>query len=153
MSRERPELLMICAGNICRSPMAEYLARDYAKKRGRELDVRSASLLGLDGQPAHRYSIWAMKELNIDLTPHRAQPVSEALVRQADYILVMELAQAADLRTRYPEVGDKILTLGTFGGLMDIPDPLGSLWWTYRKRRDEIRRCVEAFIDQMPPPK
>lgn len=153
MSRELPQLLMICAGNICRSPMAEYLARDYAQKRGREIEVRSASLLGLKGSTAHRYSMWAMREIGIDISAHRAQPLSEELVRNADYILVMELAQAAELRTMFPEAGDKILTLGTFGGLMDIPDPLGSLWWTFRKRRDEIRRCVEGFIDHLPPAK
>ncbi|MCB9741881.1 MAG: low molecular weight phosphotyrosine protein phosphatase [Alphaproteobacteria bacterium] len=143
-------LLMVCTGNICRSPMAEGLARHYAAQRGRALEVASASVLGLDGQPAHKLAVKVMKELGIDISAHRAQPVTPELVEEADYILVMELAHAAELRDRYPEADDRILLLGTFGGKMELEDPIHGWRWRFRRSRDDIRRCVESFIDQLP---
>ena len=66
-------------------------------------------------------------------------------------ILVMEMRHAKDIRERFPAADEKVQLLGTFGGLVEIGDPYGSWVFTYRKRRDEIRACVEAFMDRLPP--
>ena len=63
MPTSPPRALMVCTGNLCRSPMAEALARDYATRRGIPLEVRSASVMGLNGQPAHRNTVAVMKEV------------------------------------------------------------------------------------------
>ena len=58
---------------------------------------------------------------------------------------------AQEVRERYPAADEKVQLLGTFGGLVEIADPYGSWIFTYRRRRDEIRTCVEAFMDRLPP--
>ncbi|MCB9758250.1 MAG: low molecular weight phosphotyrosine protein phosphatase [Alphaproteobacteria bacterium] len=143
-------LLMVCTGNICRSPMAERLAQDYARRRGRAIEVASGSVMGLDGHPAHKHAVAVLKELGLDLSDHRSQPITRALIDEADYVLVMEYAHAAALRERFPHADERILLLGHFGGRDEIADPLGSWRRRYRISRDEIKRCVEAFIDQLP---
>jgi len=144
------KLLFVCTGNICRSPLAEVIARAYAEERGRDVEVVSASVLGLDGQPAHKHSIKVAQEIGLDLRVHAAQPVTEELVDWADYILGMEIQHAAQLRGRFPQADEKILLLGTFGGVHEIADPLGKWRPRFRACRDLIRDCVETFIDRLP---
>ncbi len=144
-------LLFVCTANICRSPIAEGLARLYADSRGRAVEALSAGTHAIDGQPAAANSVRVVKELGGDIAAHRSQLITDALVDWADRILVMEMRHAATVRERHSGADAKIQLLGTFGGLVEIADPYGSWIFTYRRRRDEIRSCVETFIDRLPP--
>ncbi len=146
-------LLFVCTGNICRSPMAEVIAVDFAASRGRTVEVRSASTLGLDGKPADPKAVAVCKEIGLDLTSHRSTPLGPEQVEWADYVLVMEYAHAGLIRERYPDVGDKLMLLGTFGGFTEIADPIGSWKFRFRRSRDDIKRCVEGFVDRLAPVK
>lgn len=143
-------VLVVCTGNICRSPMAEVLMRDYAMRRGRDMEVRSASVMGLNGKPAHRHAQSVVKEIQLDLRSHRAQPVTRELMDWSDYVLGMELNHATTLRDRYPDKDDQLLLLGTFGGYVEIADPLGGWKHKFRNTRDQLTRCVASFVDQLP---
>ncbi|MCO4743272.1 MAG: low molecular weight phosphatase family protein [Proteobacteria bacterium] len=142
-------LLFICTGNICRSPMAEGIARFEAAKRGISVDSRSASTLGLDGNPADPKSVAVCAELGIDIADHEAQPMTRELAEWADHILVMETRHALKLRDLFPEHDAKIALLGPFGGMMEIADPLGGWKFTFRRIRDQIRPAVEGFLSRM----
>ncbi len=153
MIEARPHrLLFVCTGNICRSPMAEYLARSYAEERGWPVEVRSASLMGLNGNPAHTNAIKVCAEIDLDLTPHKAQPLSAELLEWADWVLVMELAHSRGARDMLPAKDDRILLLGSFCGKLEIDDPIGGWKRRFRKSRDEIGECVRNFMDRLPPP-
>ena len=152
MHQEGPlRLLFICTGNICRSPMAEYLARAYAEDRGWAVEVKSASLMGLHGNPAHPNAVKVMAELDIDLSPHQATPLSPELLGWADWVLVMELAHSRGARDMLADKDDRILLLGSFCGKLEIDDPLGGWKRRFRKSRDEIGECVRNFMDRLPP--
>ena len=151
MTKETVNVLVVCTGNICRSPMGEVLLQDYAERRGRSVAVKSASVLGLTGHPAHKNAIKVMREVDLDLTKHRSQPVTSELMTWADYVLVMEFKHATKLRERYPDsTEDQIMMMGSFGGYVEIKDPLG--WWKgpFKICREELMRCVEAFVDSLP---
>ncbi|MDP2315444.1 MAG: low molecular weight protein arginine phosphatase [Pseudomonadota bacterium] len=148
---EPHHLLFVCTANIARSPMADALARRYAEERGWRVEVQSAGTHAMTGEPAAPNSVKAVREVGGDLSEHRSQPVTDALVAWADRILVMEMRHAQDVRERFPASDEKVQLLGTFGGLVEISDPYGSWIFTYRRRRDEIRACVEACMDRLPP--
>jgi len=131
--------------------MAEVLAADYAARRGRDFEVQSAGTLGIEDAPADPNAVAVCAELGLDLSGHRSQGMSRELVEWADYVLVMQFHHAATLRDRFPEIGDKLLMLGTLGGTLEIEDPLGGYKLRFRHSRDQIRRCVEVFIDRLPP--
>ena len=144
-------LLFLCTGNICRSPMAEGLARRYGEVRAQPLDVRSASVMGLEGRPAAPNAVKVMAELGIDLSDHQSQPMTPDLLRWADWILVMELGHSQAVRDMAPDVEDRVLLLGSFCGLLEIPDPLGGWVSRFRHAREQIRAGVENFIDRLKP--
>jgi protein-tyrosine phosphatase len=146
-------MLFVCSGNLCRSPMAEGFARSYAAERGRDVEVRSASSLGFDGEPAEPNSVAVMREAGIDISQHRARPLTVELLEWADQVLVMDISHAQRVRDLLPSAEEKTLLLGTLIGQLEIPDPMGSWKGRFRKTRDEIQRAVEAHIDRLPPPK
>ena len=152
MDSARPfHLLFLCTGNICRSPMAEVLARAYAAERGWKIEVASGGVANIIGRGADPTAIKVMGEVGLDLNPHRSQGLTAELVNWADYILVMELAHSKAVRERFPFADEKVMLLGSFGGSYEIADPLGGWRWRFRRTRDQIKTCVESFIDQLPP--
>lgn len=143
-------LLMVCTANICRSPMAEALARRYADERRQFIEVRSCGTHAIAGQEASGNAVKAVRELGADLAQHRSQALSSELVAWADRILVMEMRHASHVRQEFPESDQKIQLLGTFGGVVEIDDPYGGWIFRFRRSRDEIRHCVETLIDRLP---
>ena len=132
--------------------MAEHLARQYAILRGRKVEVNSASVLGLVDTPAHKHAIKVCEEIGLDLADHRSKPVHPELMAWADHVLCMEINHAAVLRERFPDFDEKLLLLGSFAGVVEIEDPLGGWRGRFRQCRDQIKTCVERFIDAMPEP-
>jgi protein-tyrosine phosphatase len=128
------------------------MAKTYALERGWPMEVRSGGVLGIINRPADPLAVRVMSEIGIDISSHRSQGIDDDLVEWADHILVMELNHTIQLRERHPELADKALMLGTFGGMMQVQDPIGGWRWKFRKCRDGLLRCVQGFMDQLPPP-
>ena len=151
MATRSHRLLFVCTANICRSPMAAGAASAYAQRRGWEIDVDSAGVMGLVDRPADPLAIKVMAEVGIDLSEHHSKGVSDEVVAWADFILVMELRHQIKLHHDFPASENKVLMLGTFGGTHEIRDPMGGWRWRFRASRDQITRCVVGFMDQLPP--
>jgi protein-tyrosine phosphatase len=149
---ESLHLLFVCSGNICRSPMAEGFARAQAQARGWPVQVASAGTLGIEDRAADPLAVKVMGEKAIDISAHRSQGLREELIAQARHILVMEMHHQMELHRRYPQSEGKVLMLGSFGGLAELADPIGGWRWRFRSSRDDIERCVERFMDSLPPP-
>lgn len=143
------KLLFICSGNICRSPMAEGMARVFADQAGLDVEARSAGTLGIEGQPAHDRIVRACRRVGVELGGHRSQGLSAELIAWADRVLVMELAHAELVRERYPEVDEKMALLGIFGGLHEIDDPIGGWWFEYSRSVGEVERCVRGLLERV----
>ena len=131
--------------------MAEVLATMCGQERGWWVQALSCGTEAMDGLPAAPNSQKVIKEIGGDLSEHLSQPVSAELVAWADRVLCMELRHASWVREHFPQADAKIQLLGTFGGVMNIPDPYGSWVFAYRKSRDLLRRSVEGLLDSMPP--
>jgi len=130
--------------------MAEGLADAYAASRGRDILCRSAGTLGIVARPADPKAVAVCADMGVDISHHLSQGLDEELVEWAEFVLVMEFHHAQLVREHYPDVGDKLLLLGTFGGMGEIPDPIGGWRFRFRRSRDDIRRCVEGFVDRLP---
>ena len=92
-------VMMVCIGNICRSPIAEV----YLKHLQLELNVYSSGLGALVGKPADLSAVDLMQAKDIDLGNHCAQQINSVLVAGADLILTMEQWHVDAIQSKFPE--------------------------------------------------
>ncbi len=123
------QVLVVCTGNVCRSPMASALLAAQAAKAGdsKLYNFSSAGTWALEGQPASANAQVVMQRRGLSLSAHRGRMVTRALVDESDLILVMTLNHRDSLCAEFPHARRKIHLLSELVGLQyDISDPYGS---------------------------
>lgn len=131
-------IMIVCVGNICRSPTAEYLLR-HRLGGDHRAQVSSAGLGALVGHAMDATSLELLREHGVDGAAHRARQADNALLRQSDLILAMEKRHIAEIGRMAPEVSGKVFLLDRWGAGADIPDP-------YRQQRPAFEH-VYKLID------
>ena len=123
-------ILFVCHGNICRSPMAEFVMKDMLAKAGREdVAVESAALHTDElGNDIHRGTRRELERHGVPFTPRRAWLLDAAKASEYDFIVGMDSYNMADLRRLvYPSDLSKLHKLLDFAGIArDVADP----WYT-----------------------
>lgn len=130
-------ILVVCAGNICRSPTAEYVLK--SKLAGKNIKISSAGLTALEGKAADATAKQIAAPHGITMEEHQGRQLTSNLVAQNSVILVMEQRHLTDLCSRYPEARGKTFLLGKWLGDKEIPDP-------YRQSLEAFEH-VYALID------
>jgi protein-tyrosine-phosphatase len=137
MAKKTKRLLFVCFGNICRSPMAEGLAR---KRLGPAAEVASAGI-GATGGPASEEAVLVMKLVyGTDISAHVARPVGAFDLRSFDYVVAMDVSVYNHLRDIWG-VPETVL----YG--WDIEDPIGSDYTIYKEAALKIERRLEQFLE------
>lgn len=119
------EILFVCTGNTCRSPMAQALAQNWAKVRGKtDCHVASAGIAAYAGAGASGGACAAMERRGLSLAQHRAQGITRAMLDAADIVLVMGPSHYAALKSLCAE--GKLYTLCDYAGADGaVADPFG----------------------------
>lgn len=140
-------ILFICTGNTCRSPMAEGMLKSVAEEKGLNLIVNSRGLFAKGGSPAADNAIASMRDIGIDISEHVSKGVSKEIIEDSDLILTMTSAHKDELIRAYPEKKYKIFLLNeyAFGTEVDINDPYGMDVGAYYMARDEIMYALKKI--------
>jgi glycosyltransferase involved in cell wall biosynthesis/protein-tyrosine-phosphatase len=139
-------MLMVCLGNICRSPYAAFaLARAL---ENHDIQIDSGGFIG-PGRPSPEQAQAAAAALGIDLSPHRSKILTAELLRQNDLIVVMEPAQRQTLIRHYGIPSTRILVFGDLDPApivsRTIVDPYGGSLEVFAGCYRRIDRCVAVL--------
>jgi len=138
------QILTLCAGNICRSPIAAaLLEREFPDKT-----VLSAGLGAVEGHPADPLAIEVAAAHGLDLSAHRARQLASWMCRSAELILVMEQGHKTELEHKYPLVRGKVFRLGELGDF-DIADPYRQPKAAFEVAYEDIARGVADWVPRV----
>lgn len=149
----RFQVLMVCTGNTCRSPMAEVIMRrrlaeamgckdDELEERG--IVVASAGLAAGTGAPPSYEAVVLMEERGIDLGGHAAQQITEPLIRHADLVLTMTGGHRQAIVGHWPDAAKRTKLLMPNGS--DVADPIGASAEVYRTCAEQIDSAIAEHV-------
>ena len=169
--------MMVCTGNLCRSPMAEGLLRHASRARGCDIEVSSVGTWAHFGHPAMPEAIATMAERGIEIGEHRSRPVELAELRAADVVVAMTSVHRKELLELAPEIEGKLVLLKELTEMalegelpaaaearvqrllgaprpkwrraLDLDDPIGKPMGAYEKTAAEIQMAVEVLIEAL----
>ncbi|HSW13881.1 MAG TPA: low molecular weight protein-tyrosine-phosphatase [Solimonas sp.] len=131
-------IIVVCTGNICRSPIGEVLLRQ--RLEGKNRTVLSAGIGALVGHPADPMVCELMAERGIDIGAHRAQQATLPLLSSMDLILTMDRTHSDWIMQQYPALRGRVHKFLKWSKDRDVADP-------YRLPREAFEKAL-ADIDQ-----
>jgi len=149
-SEEPFDVLIVCTGNICRSPIAAALLQQQVGPVDRSgISVTSAGVGALEGNPASQEMVVIGKEWGVDLTQHSACQVNQTIVDEADLILVMSWEYRNYLLEFDDHINEKIRLLGEFVGRDNISDPYQLSEDNYRHAANIIQEAAKSWAVEL----
>jgi protein-tyrosine phosphatase len=140
-------ILVVCVGNICRSPMAEALLMSALRGQD-EFTVESAGLGALVGHPASAYAVELMQEMGEDISGHRARQIHPDMVHAADLVLVMEAGHKRAIDDADPTARGKVHRLGEWQD-KDIDDPYRQPKTAFADALADIKTGVSLWAEKI----
>lgn len=146
-------ILVVCTGNICRSPMAEGVLRDRLKDVGMaDIRVFSAGTEGWVQAPATPAAVRVCSEIGVDISSHRSAPIDRRHVASADLILTAQLHHQYTIQNRFHPPEGIMALLGLFypghPGI-EIEDPFNQTDAFYRKVLAQICLSIDGLVKQL----
>lgn len=141
-------VLFVCAGNICRSPLAEAIARRGARERGLDLAFESAGVSALDDGGPTPEAFQVAREHGLDMAAFRSRALTAGAVRAADLVLTMTSAQRDRVRSLGARRALVVTELGSGAG-RDVADPYGFDISVYRRVYAELESEIDLMLDAL----
>jgi len=152
----RTRLLVVCTGNLCRSPMAVGLAKkmladrlgcDPEELEDRGLEIASCGTGAGGDQPASTNAVETMREEGIDVRHHRSRPMTVDSLLAADYIWVMTRGHLEAVAALAPEVANRAVLIDPDG--KDVSDPMRGDLAAYQACARHLERAVAHRIQEI----
>ncbi|MFK7801975.1 MAG: hypothetical protein AB8G95_10105 [Anaerolineae bacterium] len=146
-------ILVICTGNVCRSPVVErLLVKRLAQRNLVDWTVHSAGTGEYPPRSASRFSVEVIEETeSIDLMNHQSKVATQAMVQQADLIVCMEANHKEILSLENPTEASKIFLLSEMvpGPIYDVPDPYSKNKQAYEMMVKTVTGLVDEGLERI----
>lgn len=140
-------VLFVCTGNTCRSPMAAALFNKIAMERNLDVRIESAGIFANDGDGASTEAVIAMKNYGIDLLGHHSQSINTELLEKSDLILTMTAAHKMVVEQ---SAEGKTFTICEYAGIDgDIADPFGGDVEEYEECAAQLYQALLKCADRI----
>lgn len=140
-------ILVVCVGNICRSPTAECLLHHKLQDRG--IEVSSAGLSALVDHGVDKTAAEVLQEHGYNWEQHKARQINAELIRNHDLIFVMEEAHLKAVLAIAPEARGKTFLLSHWLEKQDITDPYKHSKTLYQHVYNLIERACDSWIKRL----
>jgi len=146
-------ILVVCKGNICRSPLAEAYLKHRVEEHELPIVVESAGLETSFGKAAHPLAQVVGTQGGLLLTKHATQPLHKEQVDRADIILVMEWRQRRRVLKLYPQAKQKVFLLRQFydQSVREVADPYSGTLEDFQTCFSMIKQACDVLVMQMLP--
>lgn len=146
-------ILVVCKGNICRSPLAEAYLKHQVGKHRLPTVVESAGLETSFGKPAHPLAQVVGTQGGFSLSKHATQPLHKEQVERADIILVMEWEQRNRVIKLYPQATQKVFLLRQFydQSVREVADPYSGTLQDFQICFSMIKQACDVLVMRMLP--
>jgi protein-tyrosine phosphatase len=143
MGNQRLNVLFVCSGNICRSPLAAALLEKQLRALGiDDVYVESAGTMNLEGRGASRWALEVAADNGLDLGHHVSRQVNRTMLEDADIVVAMTNAHAEYVAAVLPGVSKRTIVL-------EVPDPYGLQKQTYETALAVIEDAMPLIIDKV----
>lgn len=146
-------ILVVCKGNICRSPLAEAYLKCLVEKHGVPITVQSAGLETSFGKSAHPLAQLVGTQGGLRLDKHTTQPLHKEQVERADMIIVMEWRQRNRVLKLYPQAKPKVFLLRQFydRSAREVADPYSGTLEDFQTCLSMIKQACDVLMKRMLP--
>lgn len=143
-------ILFVCTGNTCRSPIAEGVLRDMAKREQLPYVVLSAGLRAFPGAPVSRESVEAalLLEPPVDIATHKARTLKVEYMEASDVVITMTEDLKARVQSAFPKMAYKVYTLNEIAKESgEVADPYGASSAVYETCAKQIQQLIEKGLE------
>lgn len=143
------QILVVCTGNICRSPVGAALLKERLDQRGLvDWSVTSAGTWAQEQRGASQYSVEIMAERGLDIQDHLAEMIEQSHLQEADLVLCMESGHVEALKAEFPDHGEKIFLISEMAGRRySVSDPYGKNKDSYYRMVQDLSEIIEDGIE------
>jgi protein-tyrosine-phosphatase len=174
------KILIVCTGNLCRSPMASVVLRRVLSERGCDgIEVGSAGTWAESGNRATSEACSVVADRGMDLSPHRSRPLTADELRSADLVIAMTSVHLREIGSLDPDAAGKTLLLKEIAELsfgepegrdaqirlrrllgarrpewrraLDLDDPMGLPRTSYERCLAELEQGIELLATALCP--
>lgn len=139
------KILIVCVGNICRSPVAEQIM----KTRLPDMEISSAGISAVIGHDIDATARGVAEENGLMLAPHQARQFTPEIGDEHDLILVLEAGHKREIERRSPQLSGRIFKLSHWTGGEDIPDPFRLDEEFHQRVFEQMREAAIAWASRL----